>query len=221
MNYTTLVADRDTDGSIKNWVNDSRVPSTTILTEAEAWLYQRLRVRQNLQTATGTLSTGNDTIALPTGYRGRYFFMFTGTATTAKFVPRSSLLDFVINQFSYDASGNRVQGLPRYWATDSTNIQFDVQADKNYPYLFKYYGSLAALAGGNETNFLTDDYPTLLKAACLYRAYEHLKNDREKLYWLGVAEKEAMAANAESDQELQGAELDVQIDGGIASGWTS
>ncbi len=211
-NYTTLVAAKTTDGSIKNWVNDSRVPSTTILTEAQAWIYQRLRVRQMLKTATGTLATNSDTIALDTTYRARYFFMFTGVD---KAIPSSRLLDDVLSAFSYDSAGNRTTGQPTMWATDEVNIQFELRANKGYPYLFKYYGALAPLAASsNETNFLTNVYPSLLRAICLHYAYEHLKDAPKTTYWLAKAEQQIAAANIDSDRELAGVEMQMQIGGG-------
>ena len=57
MNYSDLVATKTTAGSIKQWLNHDGVPSTTILEEAEAWVYQRLRIRQMITSSAGTLTT--------------------------------------------------------------------------------------------------------------------------------------------------------------------
>lgn len=207
-NYTALIADRDTDGSIKNWVNDSRIPSTTILTEAEAWIYTKLRVRQMLTTATGNLLINTDTIALPTGYLAPFLFRFTGTTQSQ---PRYRLLDYVLEQWVYDGDGNRVTGTPQYYATDEANIQFEIMAYKQFAYLFKHYARGTALGADNLTNFLTDDYPYLLRAACLHRAYEHLKNTKQTQYWLAIAEAQIFEAHKDSDLELMGVEMEVEI----------
>ena len=43
--WTVLTGSKDTEGSIANWVNRSDLPTTNILLEAEAWIYQHLRIR--------------------------------------------------------------------------------------------------------------------------------------------------------------------------------
>lgn len=214
LNYKTLIADRETEGSIRNLCNDSRVPATVILKEAQDWIYQRLRVRQMMARGTSTLAANADTIALSTfpRYRAPIFFMFTGTASLAKSVPRRRTYQKVLSEFSWDGSGNRVQERPQYWATDATNIQFETQADQAYPCLFAYYAGLADLGPNEQTNFLTDDYTSVLTAACLFRAYEHLQNERWSAYWRAIALREVNEANVESDEELAGTELEALVD---------
>ena len=212
--YKTLIADRDCDGSIKNWVNHNKVPSTAILIEAQQWIYQRIRVRQMLTTLpAASTAIGDDTIALPADYRQPFMFMFIANASVAKSIPKYKLLDFVLSQFNYQADGTRTQARPRFWTTDESNIQFETQADKVYPYFFKYYGAPADLGPNDQTNFLTSRYPRLLRVVCVAFAYEHLKNEREKLYYLKIGEGEIFEVNKESDLELSGVDLQVQIDG--------
>ena len=141
-----LIGDRDQDGSIKNWCNNSSVPAATVLTEAEAWIYQRVRCRQMLATATGTLASGTDTITLPTRYRQPYFLFFAGTSTVGKHIPSHKPLDFVKSKWSYDGAGVRSTGRPQFWSTDAANIQFEVNADQAYSYDFTHYEALAALS---------------------------------------------------------------------------
>jgi len=216
--YTVLTGAKTTEGSIKEWLNHSGAPSATLLTEAQSWIYQRLRVRQMITTATGTLAADADTITLPTGYKGSVLFMFTGSSSVSKAHVTKKTIDFVVSNFNYDGSGNRTTGRPQYWAADASNIQFEVKADQGYPYLFMYYKALAALAATtNETNFLTDDYPTLLRATVLYKGYEWTKNEREKVYWLGIATSEIGKANEDSDLELAGTDLAVSIGEGNLS----
>ena len=215
LKYATLVADRDCDGSIKNWVNHNKVPSTAILTEVQQWIYERIRVRQMLVTATGNLAADADTITLPTRYRQPYMFMFTANATVAKTIPKYKPLDFVLSQFNYQADGTRTKARPSFWATDESNLQFETQADRTYPYLFKHYAALADLDPDNQTNFLTSTYPRLLRVVSMVFAYEHLKNEREKVYYLKIVEDEVYEANKDSDLELSGMDIRVEIDGDI------
>ena len=210
-NYTEMIADVDTEGSIRNWVNDSRIPSTTILTEAEAWIYTKLRVRQMLVTQTGNLLINTDTITLPTGYLAPYYLRFTGTTQSR---PSYKLLDFVLDQFTYNGDGDRITGTPQYYATDESNIQFDVMAFQQFAFLFKHYAKGTALGPTNLTNFLTDDYPRLLRMVCLHYAFEHLRNTKEKLYYLGVAQSMIADTLVDSDLELAGVDMAMDIGGG-------
>ena len=214
LDYKTLVGDRDCDGSIKNWVNHDKAPSTSILIEAQAWIYERIRVRQMLTTLpAASLAIGAETIALPSDYRQPYFFMFTANASVAKSIPQYKMLDFVISQFNYQADGTRTRARPRYWATDAANIQFETESDKVYPYLFKYYAALADLGPTNQTNFLTSRYPRLLRTISVSFAYERLKNRDERIYYLKLAEDEVFKVNVDSDLELTGINLRMEIDG--------
>lgn len=209
--YLTLIGAKGDGGSIRQWINHDRIPSAIILTFAEQAIYQTLRVRQMLKTQTGTLAVDDDTIALDASYRQRYLFMFTGTKKSR---PSSELLDTVLNAFSYDTAGVRTNGKPNMYATDESNIQFEVRALEAYPWLFKYYGTLTALSESNATNFLTDRYPKLLTAACMMNAYEWTKNEREKQYWMRAFEQQVFLANREADQELAGIEINVISEGG-------
>ena len=211
--YADLVAAKTTDGSIKQWVNNSFIPATTILTEAQAWIYQRLRVREMLTSTTGSLALAADTITLPTRYKAPKFLMFTANSTVAKSVPTYRPVDFVVTQFEYDGSGNRTTGRPNLWGADATNLQFEKKADQAYPYYLLYYQSLAALSGSSTTNFLTDSYPRLLRATCSFMGFEFLKDTDRQVYWLKVAMGEISDANVAGDLELSGAELQMEVEG--------
>lgn len=213
MRYDELIGDRQTHGSIRNWINNSSIPSTTVLTEAQAWIYQRLRVRQMLKTDTGTLTAGtDDSITLPSDFRQPKTLMFTGTATTGKWRPRLYTLEEVLDAFEWDGDGNRTQGAPQRWAVDATKIQFEVVVDKAYPYRLDYYAALEALGPTNTTNFLTDEYPTLLRCACLFKAAEFLRAERDRAYWANQALREIAEADIESDKaQFEGADLEITV----------
>ncbi len=211
--YVDLVGDREQDGSIKNWCNNSSVPSATILIEAQAWIYQKVRCRQMIATATGTLASGADTITLPTRYRQPIFLFFSGTASVGKHIPSHKPLDWVKAKWSYDGAGVRSTGRPQFWATDADNIQFEINADQAYSYDFLHYAALANLDNTTGTNFLTETYPKLLRAACMHFGYEFLKDDENKNYWGNVAMSEIFDVNADSDRELATTEFDMDITG--------
>lgn len=212
-NATTLLAAKTTDGSIKNWLNAGDAPSSDILTEAQAFIYQGLRVRQMLKTTTGTLTANTSkSIALPSDYKSPKHLYFPGGASTAKVTLTYKTIEFLRDAFTYDGSGNLITATPQYWATDASNILFESIVPYAYPFDFLYYGSLTALAvSSNETNFLTNEYPRLLRYVCLMIGNEWKKNDREKIYYQKLAVDAINAVNVEGDQALEGIALSVMI----------
>lgn len=196
MDYRTLVADKQVQGSIRNWVNHDRVPPTVVVQEAEQWLWRRLRVRQMLATATGTMSISSDTIALPTGFVGIKLLWITGT-NKAKLILKTE--QEVELAFEYDSAGARQNNKPRIYYVSASAIQMDQTADAAYPYRMLHYKQLDALSESNPTNFLTDRAPTLLRAACMGMANDFLKDDKEKTYWLAKAQGEINELHREDD----------------------
>lgn len=68
MDFLELVGAKTKPGSILNFVNYKKVPVEVVLTEAEAFIYSRLRVREMKADASITLAEHAWTAALPTGY---------------------------------------------------------------------------------------------------------------------------------------------------------
>jgi len=211
-NYSTLVGAKTVAGSIKEKVNHANIPIAQIVTDAEAWIYQRLRVREMLAHTTGTLTTSTYQSVLPALFRASKFFMFTANGTVAKSEPTKELLETVLQNWSYDGTGARTVGKPQMYAADGTTLTFEIEADQNYPWHLLNYQAAAALVGTtNETNFLTGTYPHILRATSYFQAYQWMKNEREKLYWRKVAEGEIEQANVESDFELIDTDIVMEI----------
>jgi len=68
MNYTSLLASKGTSGAIATWVAYSNIDTPTILDEAQAVIFQSLRVREMKKTFTFGLAIGQCSVALPTGF---------------------------------------------------------------------------------------------------------------------------------------------------------
>jgi hypothetical protein len=198
MDYTTLVGLRTVDGSIKAWLNNSTIPSTTVLEEAERYIYSRIRVREMLASTTGTLGSATETIALPDDYIRMERIAFTGEWAQELDRMDPGRLEAM---YRWDENGTRLEGLPTAYASIGTILQLDSPADQAYPYRALYYARPAALGTGNTTNFLTDRYPRLLRSTCLAFANEWLKKADEKQYWLTIAENEIAQAQRESESE--------------------
>jgi hypothetical protein len=200
MDYTTLVDAKTVDGSIKNWVNWSQTPSEVILAEAEAWIYRTLRVRKMHTLQAGDITMGAATLDLPTGYKATTSFRRSGlNPGPIKIVPVELFEQILVT----DENADPQLGCPTVACMDGTVFRFNCTADTDYTYRLWYFGALPALSGSNLTNFLTDDLPDVLRNACLYRAFDHLKQ------WAAATRNENLAkeginlANAEWDMERQ------------------
>lgn len=188
-NYTDLVnTDKTTEGSIRQWINNSTVPPGTILTEAEAWLYERIRTHEMLKIDTSlTMSVGVATLTLPSDFLQARSFFITGGADFSYGRLRPKMPEEVEASFGYNGA-TRVNTRPDiYYVHGGTTIEFDVPADKTYTTRLLYYAIPTALGSGNTINFLTQRYPRLLRAVCVAFANEFLKDQKEKLYWLQLA----------------------------------
>jgi hypothetical protein len=215
MNYTTLVGARSIEGSIRNWVNRETTPSTTVLTEAEALIYQELRVRPMQQVVTGVLAADADAIDLASEaprFRQPISFFFTATATVVRHWPAFRPLDEVLQDWEWDSDGNRVDGLPDKWSYEGDNLQFDKPTDVARPWRLTYYGALAPLSVSNETNFLTSRYPTLLRCACLAITASFDKDDKEEAKWVAKLGQQIQRANVDGDLELAGQQIDYDFE---------
>ena len=216
-NYTTLIGAKSVSGSIKEFVNNDIIPVETIVSNAELFIYQRMRTRQMIVYTTSALGTNADGLALPARFRGPIYFEFRADGTSAKSVPELKDLPFVLNAVTYDGTGGTSSGLPSFYAIDGTGLRFEKKSNLNRPTLFAHHAGLVALTSatggaGTTTNFLTSDYPRLLMAACAMYAYEWMEQERDKLYWLKIAEAEIGQANSEGEQQsLVGADISLQF----------
>lgn len=205
--YGVLIADKRTDGSIRSWLNNDLVPALTVLHRAEAFIYRRLRVREMLATATGTIAASDDTLSLPDRYLAPRYLGITGTeAMEIKRKP----LEEVERAFAYDAAGALVAGKPTIYCAHASVLQFDCPADADYPYRFVHYAEPAPLTTDNPTNVLTDRAFNALFCVGMAYACEWAKEDG-KDEWLIKAAAEIDTLNAEDDQEMAGIEMAVRV----------
>lgn len=68
MNYSTLVGNRDTEGSIKNIIKWDAAPSEAILEDAQNWVFSQLRVREMRTYREISLAQGEGSSPLPEGH---------------------------------------------------------------------------------------------------------------------------------------------------------
>lgn len=203
MEYEILIADKRTNGSIRNAINNDRIPAAWVVQEAEAFIYERLRVREMLTSTTGTLTTSGTAITLPARYRGWRDFRFTGTS-----VGHVRLKDpaTVRAAYSYDSAGAFATGKPTMAYTFGTAAQFERGADQAYAWDLLYYQALPPLNSGtnSNTNVLTDRGLRMMHLACMAFANEWFKQDADKKHFLALAEGEIALMNAQGEMEQGG-----------------
>lgn len=198
INWTTLTGSKSTAGSLANFVNRSDLPTTNILLEAEAWIYQHLRVREMVTRTTLTVSADAQTVALPDDFLDPITWTIYGDSYPLDYVPEEKL------QESRDSDGVLVTGTPTQWAIIGSTVYVDVLCSAAQTGLFMYYAKPAALSESNETNFLTTKYPTLLRHACMAFAYEHMKDTGRAQQWMQTAMLKLAEAKATADLVRRG-----------------
>lgn len=208
MDYTSLVADENTTGSIKRAINWSRVDSVGILDEAQKWIYARLRVREMQSRADVTIGLNATSATLPTGYLDPIKLGIPGFISRI----RNTDLDRFDALLPWNNDGTLQQACPTRFCVFDEVFNFNSRSDLAYTAKCLYFKQPTVLSGGNPTNFLTNRYPTLLRRACLMFAAEERK-DRQ--IWT-ESEDRALAliadAKAEADMQFRGMEADFNWD---------
>lgn len=91
-----------------------------------------------------------------------------------------------------------IQGAPEVYADyNYTNFIFAPTPDAGYPFEIAYYQELQLLDAANQTNWLTDNEPTLLLVATLLKAAPYLKNDPRIPTWQAFYDRRLLALTAQ------------------------
>ena len=204
MDWTTLTSSKSVAGSLASWANNSTLQSSasTIIQEAESWIYRRLRHYSMLTVpVSGTLTVGSDQLAIPADMLEPKNLCLTGVYF--QWVTQKDE-ETVIASYGYDSTGARTTGTPRIYYFNQSYIQFDSPCDVAYPYLLTYYQQPAALSAVNTTNFITSRYPRLMRSVCMLGVCEWSKESGQgsfdRTYWQQQSEEELAIAQAESDR---------------------
>lgn len=205
MNYTTLVADVTTPGSIKSLINWSRFDAASVLEDAQAWIYGKVRVRQMMATANVTISSAASTASFPTGYLDPIHLGIPGYNNTL----RLKDAEWFRSHLGWDQSAVMPEGVPSYWCDFDETIQFDTKADQTYTAKMVYFKTPTALGVSNETNWLTVKYPHLLRQVCrMFAAIERKEMDTVQMAELR-AYQTIDEIKIESDLAMRGWEADM------------
>jgi hypothetical protein len=221
--YSILTGAKGTPGSIATWMNNSQIVNDTpqILSEAQSWIYRRLRHwRMFPAPVTGTLTVGNDYLTPPADMLEPAFLLTTGQYFQE--ITQKTYQEVVL-AWNYTGTGTtRVQQQPTIYYFDQSAIRFDSPPDQAYTYALLYFQQPADLSASNETNFLTQFYPRLLRLSCQAGAAEWLKDNGQgaydRTYWDELAQDEIEKAQAESDRAKRATVAAMVLIGGSNQG---
>lgn len=204
MDYTTLIGDVGTAGSIKYHANFARLDAAGILDEAQKWIYKKLRVAEMVTSEDVTIAQDAISAALPARYLDPILFAIPGYCRRLRY---TDLERFKAN-LAYDDSAVLPVAMPTRWAREGTTALFNHKADQAYTGRLTFYQQPEALGASNQTNWLTEKYPTLLRRACLRFAAEERKRttDAQALELMCLSDIEDI--KKESDLNMRGMSFD-------------
>jgi hypothetical protein len=123
-----------------------------------------------------------------------------GTTPSASGAGGGSAVDYICDQL--------IAGIPQWWAIWNEQLKFDVAFSQQSLGKLQYYRSLPLLSTSNQSNFLTNRYPQLMRTACVTAAADFMKDDAEYQKGLTRLETLVQTISIENDGQLRGMELD-------------
>lgn len=204
MDYQRLVSPKSTPGSIASWANYSMMPVEAVLEDAQALIYQTMRVREMRAEITALpVVQGDALVALPDDFldpiiltnQNRQKLILTDLTTL---LPRQ--------KFQSDGV-TLIQSNPGYYCITGTSINFNCALVANYNFWISYFYQPEMLGEDNLTNFLTRRYPNILRAACLAIAADFRKDDGDYTRCTQRLTQLIIAANANDDLSNRGMEM--------------
>ena len=205
--YTTLTGAKTLAGSIKWLVNYERLDTEGILTDAQAYIYGSLRVREmkksdetlQLDALFYFLNVPSDLLD-PIKLRARYGDIIN--------VDEATLFSMQIRD---ETTGLISEGDPSYYAIYDEDLTFDTTPTEDLNLQLLYYARPAALSSGNTTNWLTTRYPNIVRHACQYFAYLQMENDAQAERHKSMTDELIGRANVEADLVRRGSEFGVTV----------
>lgn len=167
--------------------NDILSKLDQFIDSAESDIWEVLRVREMEYRTTGTTSTSDRFLALPTGFiRLRQLQI---TVDSVLYGMRQVPLAHMKIQ---DAAG-----IPYQFAITS-QIEFNRTSDQAYTIEFDYIRQLTALSSSNTSNDILTNHPNVYLSACLKHAFLWTMQYDLAEYWEGAFQKHVSRANRES-----------------------
>jgi hypothetical protein len=158
--------------SVADWMHrddlTARIPDFVLF--GEKTLNRKLRLLQQEATATLTLSSGNSSVSLPSGFL-EYITLSYGPNE----YPLSHLSP---NDFS--AYQNSTSGKPEYFNV-AESIRFERSADQNYTLYLRYFKKWNIAT--DLTNWLLTNAPDAYLFSALAEGAGYVRNSEDQAYW--------------------------------------
>lgn len=166
-NYSDLQA------SILSWLNrdQSSIPVADFITMAEAELNARVRVRQNMTTATLSLTAGASSVSLPDDFLEEVELNYADYTDTLDRTPFNDI---------DRARGSGITNRPVGYAINGSTILFDCTADATYSLTLRYYEAWDIEA--DATNWLLTNHPDCYLFGALLEANAWLGDMNQAQY---------------------------------------
>jgi hypothetical protein len=207
--YSNLIAAKSQPGSIRRWVNYSELDAEQVVLEAQALIYQTLRVREmRFEFDNLALAQGDFYVTLPDGFLD---------PIAIKDITNNSALDLypernIVRRRIYEG-GSLTEGTPGRFAIYDEKLQFECAYDAPASLNVVGFKSPDLLAAtSNEQNFLTKRYPHLLRVACLTQAYDFMSNATKYQTNLTMLSALIEKTNAESDLSYRDVKIEVGVE---------
>jgi hypothetical protein len=207
LTYSSLAGTKADPDSIAWWVNATNLPAASLITDAQAYIYGHLRTREMKATAPISVVLNDATHALPTRFLDPWLLQDRYGMRVELIPPRN-----LMNRWVFDDSGLLQQGRISYYAIMNEQVVFDTKSDMTQTMQMLFYQRPADLAAStNETNWLTNRYPNMIRAACLFHAFEFRQDMAMVQYWQQRTDKLIADANAEADLSQFGGDFPVEV----------
>lgn len=193
-NYTTLVADKATTGSILHRVNYARLDAEGVLEEAQTWIYDALRVREMITADTLSIAVDDTSVALPAGFLEP---LYIGDLTNDCEIIAKTEVE--LEQMRTYASAVLDVGQPMHVSVTGSNLELDCKASAAATWRMVYFKQPDFLSLSNEENFLTTRYPHLLRKTIEAFAFSHRNDDSN--YARSAQQATAMIIKANEQNE--------------------
>lgn len=156
--------------SVANFLHRTDLTSLIpeFIADAEARIYNELRVRAMEAAFTGTISSG--TVSLPSGFL-EWIFLYVNDTTEQKLTRKDA--EWIYTRYPSRAGGGR----PVYFAREGDTLIFGPSPDSDYTITGRYYKRLDALSDSNPTNWFITDAPALLRYGALCEAVLYANDD--------------------------------------------
>lgn len=170
MSYAELTGDKNVPGSIRSWTNYARIDVESVLIDAQAMIYQQLRVRQMRAFASINVAPGDAEADLPVGYIQNYKMRDVTNDIGIEYIGWEDM-----EQYRTWTNGVLDSGDPYYFSVVGEKIEFNSTVINAALWRMLYYKTPDYLSDSLQTNFLTTRYPHLLRSGCLAMAavFEH------------------------------------------------